>query len=451
MCVMSSLWFEKRGTRQRVVESNTRACSIAPFQHPGIASFYIQLLMKKVPTSPTFNGTRSFVQCIAAFGLGCLVTWQANHLADFSTKELWLAMEASFPSAPATSSSGANPSSSIQTSSSPPSWPGIPVQELGHPLVQKSTNFVSEPSLRQTIIDGMDEFLKVYEQRPDPINMCGIRIPHALAVYWTVKLLQPTTILESGVNAGQSTYFLRAAANATNTPTKIYAFDPLDKPICGQEKRWIDTINTEYLTGQNFVDIEAVDWASKIKAKQVDPSRTLVFLDDHLVVLERLGILYQHGFRHVLVEDNYKTREGATPMDKAGFTPKQLFARVDDDSQFLWYSLISYAEFPTLVAPLLAKANPVVRKKAGGFMVAVDTNTDIVEPILNEAHIHLLPNSTTTPTSQQHLQLFQKICQTIQADPDLKDDFSYQQFMSYNNIAYFEMVPLAPRLRKVGR
>jgi hypothetical protein len=165
---------------------------------------------------------------------------------------------------------------------------------------------------------------------------------------------------------------------AASPTARIYAIDPLDTPICGQEKRWIDETNAVYYTGDDFQDIGAIDWDSKIRAGEVDPEKTLVFLK----VFHRFVALMKNGFRHVLLEDNYKRKEGATRPDKAGWTPKQMLHRIDDDSKFLWNNLVTYAEFPPLVAPILAKENPKERKRAGGFLHPGDTNEDIVVPIL---------------------------------------------------------------------
>jgi hypothetical protein len=163
--------------------------------------------------------------------------------------------------------------SSERLTSTVADWPGIPVEELGHPLVKKGRTFV-ERSRELLIEQYLDEFLAVYRDRPDKSDLCGIRINHAYALFLSVKFFQPTTIIESGVNAGQSTYFMRAAS-----PTaRIYAIDPLDKPICGQEKRWIDEKNAVYYTGDNFQDIGDIDWGSKIRAGEVDPDKTLVGL-----------------------------------------------------------------------------------------------------------------------------------------------------------------------------
>ena len=115
----------------------------------------------------------------------------------------------------------------------------------------------------------------------------------------------------------------------------------------------------------------------------VSPQRTLVFLDYHLGVLPRFSTILKFGFRHVMLED-YKLGEGATPGDKAGFTMKQLFAKPspNPDSEFLFHQLISYAEFPPIVPPIMAKNYSIERKRAGGFMVSGDDNNDISAPLL---------------------------------------------------------------------
>lgn len=130
---------------------------------------------------------------------------------------------------------------------------------------------------RGFLLDNLEEFLQVYKDRPDKTNTCGIRINHSLAIYTITKRLQPTTIVESGVNSGQSTYFFRKAAPNAN----IISIDPLDKPICGQPVRWIDDTNNEYLTGSNFVDFDEVNWGERIQSGAIKPASTLVFVDDH--------------------------------------------------------------------------------------------------------------------------------------------------------------------------
>jgi hypothetical protein len=144
----------------------------------------------------------------------------------------------------------------------------------------------------------------------------------------------------------------------------------------------------------------------------------------------------RYGFRHVLLEDNYKVGEGATRPDAAGWTPKQMMSRVDADSEFLFQNLISYAEFPPLVPPSMAKKWAEPRKKAGGFMHPTDRNDDIVAPLLRP----------DLPDNKNDQELYHKICSKLGIDPEVKDNDSYMQLMNYNQIVYFEVQRMAPRL-----
>lgn len=194
-----------------------------------------------------------------------------------------------------------------------PDWPAIAYEEVGKPLVMKGESFFHEARslyFKKNRLSGktlVDEFIEVYKKRPDPVNLCGIRINHAMALFLAVKQIQPTLVVESGVNAGVSTYFIRAASPTT----KIFAFDPRDEPWCEDGPRWIDTSSkTTYYTGKNFVDLLEMDWKGMIDKKQVDPETTLIFIDDHLHAFNRIVGTWKFGFRHFVVEDNYKMNEG---------------------------------------------------------------------------------------------------------------------------------------------
>lgn len=316
-------------------------------------------------------------------------------------------------------------------------WPAVAHEEPGHPLVTKGDSFFhhARELYFEKQNDGktlMDEFIQVYKNRPDPVNLCGIRINHALALFLAVKRIQPTLVVESGVNAGVSTYFIRAASPTT----KIFAIDPLDKPICGQGERWIDSSqNTINYTGKNFVDLMALDWKGMVTRKEIDLDKTLVFIDDHLHAFKRIASVMKFGVRHVVVEDNYKVNEGATPQDKKS-TPKQMFygKRWEREGNWLFHNLIAYAEFPPIVPPIMAKAFTGERKKAGGFMVASDTNTDIVHPILRP------------DLNEEDLNIYHSIARELNIDPTLKDLESYMQFMNYNQICHLELLPRPPIL-----
>ena len=191
-------------------------------------------------------------------------------------------------------------------------WPAIAHEAPGHPLVTKGDSFFH--SARQLYFEKdpngkrlIDEFLEIYKNRPDKVNLCGIRINHALALFLAIKEINPTLVVESGVNAGQSTYFIRAASPTT----RIFAIDPEEEAICNQGKRWLDDspLTTNY-TGKNFKDLLDLDWKGMIERKEVDPDKTLVFLDDHLHTYDRIQSIAKTGLKKVLVEDNYKIGEG---------------------------------------------------------------------------------------------------------------------------------------------
>jgi len=262
--------------------------------------------------------------------------------------------------------------------------------------------------------------------------MCGIRINHAMALYLAVKMLKPQLVVESGVNAGVSTYFIRAAS----AETKIFAIDPLDEPLrnCDQKPRWIDTNGvhknlTRYYTGKDFVDLLALDWTGMIQKQEVDPSRTVVFLDDHLHAYDRIKSVFGFGLKHVLVEDNYKQGDGATRNDKIS-TPKQFFyaPQYQERGQWLYDTIKSYAEFPPLVPGFVDQDKTRVRKAAGGFMVHSDPNNDIVAPLLRP-DLH-----------ERDRQIYQSIARTLGLDLNLGDSVdSYMQFLCYNQMCHLEL------------
>ena len=52
-----------------------------------------------------------------------------------------------------------------------------------------------------------------------------------------------TLVVESGANAGASTYFIRAASHNAN----MFALDPKSTPKCGQKERWIDPLGKKQM------------------------------------------------------------------------------------------------------------------------------------------------------------------------------------------------------------
>ena len=220
-------------------------------------------------------------------------------------------------------------------------WPGVPSDRLGAPLfkIEKrhgdSIDAAAHAFVRSS---SLDEFLSWYQRRPAGINRCGIRLSHALALWLIVKRVRPSSIIESGINAGHSTWILRGAA----PHARIFALDPAATPICDQPSRWIDrSVDasgrplTTYLVGSNFTDMLEVDWQAVAQPRGLDWATALVYEDDHQPAYPRLARLYtRFGLRHYVLEDNYKPGEGALSLER-NWSLKQVMARGGDDSA-LW-------------------------------------------------------------------------------------------------------------------
>ena len=155
-------------------------------------------------------------------------------------------------------------------------WPQ-PSPLLGrsqHVTFGGGANRFTTQNARSFLLANLDEFLAVYNARPnkDEENVCGIRINHAFAIFMVGRLIQPTTIIESGINTGMSTYMFRAASPRAH----IISFDTQDEPICGQRHRWLDHTNNRYLTGRAFRDFAEVDWSNRTEWR-LDPRTTLFY------------------------------------------------------------------------------------------------------------------------------------------------------------------------------
>lgn len=317
-------------------------------------------------------------------------------------------------------------------------WPGQPARTLNSKELKLVRIGQGGPmaNVRSFVLEHLDEFLEIYKNRPDKTNTCGIRFTHSLGIYIIAKRLQPKTIVESGVNSGQSTYFFRRAC----PDAKIISIDPEDKPICGQPVRWIDDTNNEYLTGKNFKDLDEIDWGERIRGGFIDPATTLVFIDDHRGFYKRFPTFSKFGFRHVMNEDNYKRGEGATHFDKRGFTPKQMWQKpMSPETEWLFYNTKIYAEFPPILPPSLSDKAPHKKKPQGGFLHHTDDLEAIEEPLLRP------------DIRESDKILFEKIVSELGLDGTMVESQSYQELMAYCFLCYMELVPIPPSLKSAWK
>ena len=116
---------------------------------------------------------------------------------------------------------------------------------------------------------------------------------HHFALWCMIKRLRPEYIIESGIYEGFGTWMMRQAApNA-----RLILLDPH-----GQNLKYRDKQNqSDYLINRDFVDFGSVNWTKYVS----DPAKVLVFIDDHQSPLARIRQAKQHGFKHLMFDDNY--------------------------------------------------------------------------------------------------------------------------------------------------
>lgn len=182
----------------------------------------------------------------------------------------------------------------------------------------------TSPFSRQAMLDALEEFTKLYAQRPIKDNAGGMKSPHMFLTWYAAKTLNPTTIIESGVWKGQGTWLLRQACPLA----KIYCIDPYAAAM-----EWAD-VNATYYTR----DFSTQPWNG------VDKEKTLLFFDDHQDAMERVKQARKLGFKHLLFEDNYPVGQGDCRSLKQVFEDREMIYNHGLD--YLHSVLDVYEELP---------------------------------------------------------------------------------------------------------
>jgi hypothetical protein len=300
-------------------------------------------------------------------------------------------------------------------------WPGEPADALGSPLFKRGSSFIDNS--REFAVNNFEKFAEVYKARPIKQNQCGVRINHALAIYTMLKNLQPDTIIESGVNAGQSTYFFRAAA----PQAKIISIDPKMEGVCNEGARWIDDTNNVYLTGTNFKDLTEIDWSNY--GNITNNPKTVVFIDDHLPVLTRIPALLKSGFSNIIIEDNYMHGE---PEENVGIKG-MLYTASKEGKDFAQHIEV-YSEFPPLVYGLKfahLSAQSVVKRRMTAKLHHTTDFTMITRPLL------WLDDPST---GEDDLKWYHRFMQMLNMKVDSTKDWKqFNELMIYNQILYMKL------------
>lgn len=191
---------------------------------------------------------------------------------------------------------------------------------------------------REDLLNHLDEFYKIYNERPIKDNNGGMKSPHMFSAWYIVKKLKPKYIIESGVWKGLGTWFFENAS----PESKIISIDP------SPNFRVYTSPNVEYRT----TDFLLTDWDFLPK------DETLIFFDDHQNFFERLKHCKMLGFKKVMTEDNYPYQQGDC------YTPKKILSskdyvidlngvktwheKKDEDLKYFEDNVLIYQEMPPI-------------------------------------------------------------------------------------------------------
>jgi len=146
---------------------------------------------------------------------------------------------------------------------------------------------------RDEILALIDEFLPIYEKRPFN-NTGGITFWSSLALYYFMKRIDPSLIIESGVWRGFSTWVI----DQIHQDKKHIACDPVFMmPIKFESVYWPDMV--EKICADYSCLLTSVD----------EPHRVVTFFDDHQNYVPRLIQSIRHGFLWTIWDDNYPVKD----------------------------------------------------------------------------------------------------------------------------------------------
>ena len=175
----------------------------------------------------------------------------------------------------------------------------------------------------ENLKDIIDDFVKIYENRPIKNNPYGTESPHLFWLFYIIKTLKPEFIIESGVYQGLSTWFIEQAA----PKAVVISID-------------IDWNNLKYKSDKvNYtsIDFNNINWIEMLGENNC--SKTLAFIDDHQDNYKRLLHAHNNKIGHMIFEDNYPTTQGdVLSLKKILMNTKYI---IDTNGKKTWYDIPS--------------------------------------------------------------------------------------------------------------
>ncbi len=139
------------------------------------------------------------------------------------------------------------------------------------------------------IIMNLENFVKLYKQRPIKNNIGGMGFSNMFFFYLILKMKKPSFVIESGIFKGQSTWLIE------NTLPKC---EILSIDIDLSQREFISKKSNYSNKDFKFQDLKNI------------PRDTMVFFDDHVNHLDRLMEAKFFNIKNIIFEDNYPSGRG---------------------------------------------------------------------------------------------------------------------------------------------
>jgi hypothetical protein len=146
-------------------------------------------------------------------------------------------------------------------------------------------------------------FLDIYQGRPIQENEFGMRSQGMFFLWYLIKEINPSLVIESGIHRGQSTWMIEQAAPLA----KVIAIDPV------LENRVYISERALYTTG----DFSTLDIDNNLKKS------TICFFDDHQNAFDRILQANEKGIKYLIFDDNY--RPGYNEFGRSQLTLRECF------------------------------------------------------------------------------------------------------------------------------
>lgn len=148
---------------------------------------------------------------------------------------------------------------------------------------------------RTALLACLSEFSAVLRRRPFN-NEGGLRGVSAFALYWYLKQIRPTLVLEVGVWRGFSTWLIEQAVPRA----EVVCFDPVI---------FLQHLLSRWKVGRVYRSDRAKYLRDEFSCAEIAPliashERPCVFFDDHQNKLPRLQQARALGIKHVIFDDN---------------------------------------------------------------------------------------------------------------------------------------------------